>query len=163
MEGVKQGRAYSRYAAETPTSPPFTGPVRKWKKQWVPVTANSSNRTPPLLLCRWVPLPDDAHPPPARRFRYTPVAALIDRSKQTAVGSEDSVIVRDQPNDEQTIRNESDSVLEKPAAEDIPGEEAEEWNEDDDDADSEKSEGSPFAKKRKVSLTGEANMHIRVQ
>uniref|UniRef100_A0A5B6ZJ62 Uncharacterized protein n=1 Tax=Davidia involucrata TaxID=16924 RepID=A0A5B6ZJ62_DAVIN len=69
MEGVgsRLGRASSRYGPATV----FTGPVRKWKKQWVHVSSSSSNvsyqntsqsngngnnNASTLLLCRWTPI-----------------------------------------------------------------------------------------------------------
>lgn len=91
MEGVgsRLGRASSRYGQ----APVFSGPVRKWKKQWVQVSSppssssssysrsnnnkNSNNNSPSLLLCRWTPIPSgDVKPEetPRRKFRYTPVS-----------------------------------------------------------------------------------------
>lgn len=82
MEGAgsRQSRASSRYAS-SPSAPPFNGPVRKWKKQWVTSqssglnSGNNRNNAPPLLLCRWTPLSAtaSADEPPRRRFRYAPV------------------------------------------------------------------------------------------
>ena len=99
MEGVgpRLGRASSRYGPSTG----FSGPVRKWKKQWVHVSPSSSsnfsyrnntyssrsrshnngnNKASALLLCRWTPISPSAsadrnstEEPPTRKFRYTPV------------------------------------------------------------------------------------------
>ncbi|XP_073055983.1 uncharacterized protein [Primulina eburnea] len=74
MEGVgaRLGRSSSRYGPTTV----FTGPVRKWKKKWVPIapsnsnhqnaaatatvagnrTVNGSNVPPHLLLYQWTPI-----------------------------------------------------------------------------------------------------------
>ncbi|XP_073157790.1 uncharacterized protein [Henckelia pumila] len=72
MEGVgaRLGRSSTRYGPTTV----FTGPVRKWKKKWVPIapsnsshhnsaaaaagnrTANGSNVSPHLLLYQWTPI-----------------------------------------------------------------------------------------------------------
>lgn len=89
MEGVSSriGRASSRYGG---TAPIFSGPVRKWKKQWVTTqpnnnlrgTGNTNNVTgPKLMLCRWTPLAsvhsgDSTMPEktPKRKFRYAPVS-----------------------------------------------------------------------------------------
>ncbi|EPS59913.1 hypothetical protein M569_14891 [Genlisea aurea] len=74
MEGLvlRQGRASSRYASG-PSPASFSGPVRKWKKQWV---LSQPNKAPPLLLFRWTPVTaaDSAVEPRKRRFYYAPVS-----------------------------------------------------------------------------------------
>uniref|UniRef100_A0A5B7AZD7 Uncharacterized protein n=1 Tax=Davidia involucrata TaxID=16924 RepID=A0A5B7AZD7_DAVIN len=107
MEGVgsRLGRASSRYGPATV----FTGPVRKWKKQWVHVSSSSSNvsyqntsqsngngnnNASTLLLCRWTPIsqthtgnPDNNSgeaEPPRRKFRYTPIVVLEEQKKEAA-------------------------------------------------------------------------------
>ncbi|KAH0706617.1 hypothetical protein KY289_011693 [Solanum tuberosum] len=97
MEGVgsRLGRASSRYGA---TAPVFSGPVRKWKKQWVTTqpnnnfcgTGNTNNVTgPKLMLCRWTPLAsvrsEDSTMPektPKRKFRYAPIVDLEEKKKE---------------------------------------------------------------------------------
>lgn len=70
MEGVgaRLGRSSTRYSGPATV---FTGPVRKWKKKWVPVPpnnnngnnsthsaagANNNNNSSHLLLYKWTPL-----------------------------------------------------------------------------------------------------------
>ncbi|XP_019196483.1 PREDICTED: uncharacterized protein LOC109190452 [Ipomoea nil] len=98
MEGVgsRFGRASSRYGS-APTPAVFSGPVRKWKKQWVVTqpsthrnTTNANNAAAPtLLLCRWIPLPsaasgDSAQPQmsPKRKFRYAPIVDLEEKKRE---------------------------------------------------------------------------------
>uniref|UniRef100_A0A5B7B150 Uncharacterized protein n=1 Tax=Davidia involucrata TaxID=16924 RepID=A0A5B7B150_DAVIN len=104
MEGVgsRLGRASSRYGPATV----FTGPVRKWKKQWVHVSSSSSNvsyqntsqsngngnnNASTLLLCRWTPISpthtgdlDKQEEPPRRKFRYTPIVVLEEQKREAA-------------------------------------------------------------------------------
>ncbi|XVF77356.1 hypothetical protein PTKIN_Ptkin14bG0036300 [Pterospermum kingtungense] len=110
MEGAgstRLGRASARYGSTAV----FSGPVRKWKKKWVPVSSSSivkhsqnngnSSATSSVLLRRWTPLSsadseslaaastvddgDDAEQqPPKRKFRYTPVAVLEEELKKAA-------------------------------------------------------------------------------
>ncbi|PKU60357.1 hypothetical protein MA16_Dca026107 [Dendrobium catenatum] len=88
MEGVgaRLGRSSARYAPTTV----FSGPVRRWKKKWVPLSnpnnSNSNNNNHShLLLFKWTPIASskdaasaDATPPsaseeaPRRKFRYIP-------------------------------------------------------------------------------------------
>ncbi|XP_055800770.1 uncharacterized protein LOC129870160 [Solanum dulcamara] len=100
MEGVgsRLGRASSRYGGSAPV---FSGPVRKWKKQWVSTqpnnnlrgTGNTNNVTgPKLMLCRWTPLSsfhsDDSTMPeetPKRKFRYAPIVDLEEKKKEAPV------------------------------------------------------------------------------
>ncbi|CAN4096840.1 unnamed protein product [Withania somnifera] len=95
MEGVgsRLGRAASRYGS----APVFSGPVRKWKKQWVTTqpnnlrgTDNANNVTgSKLMLCRWTPLSsfhsgDSTMPEetPKRKFRYAPIVNLEEKKKE---------------------------------------------------------------------------------
>ncbi|CAI9088330.1 OLC1v1022635C1 [Oldenlandia corymbosa var. corymbosa] len=88
-----------------PITPAFNGPVRKWKKKWVPsqqpndppVTGKPNrhphphrhklDNQPPLLLCRWTRESstanshNDAPQPSKRKFRYTPVVVLEEKKK----------------------------------------------------------------------------------
>jgi hypothetical protein len=94
MEGVgaRLGRSSTRYG---PTAT-FTGPVRKWKKKWVPLSnpannnsssnasAGNNNSRSGLLLYKWTPLNngssasngDAPEPPKKRKYRYVPVTSL---------------------------------------------------------------------------------------
>lgn len=104
MEGVgaRLGRTSARYGPATT----FTGPVRKWRKEWVPVAApaaaanggtasstgtgsGSGSRGNNLLLFKWTPANgangggdgDQAAAETApRRRRYVPVRTLVLRS-----------------------------------------------------------------------------------
>lgn len=95
--GARLGRSSTRYGPATV----FSGPVRKWKKRWVPLSSsspssnpsahsssNNNNNASHLLLYKWTPLShssnnnsnaakDDASAapdePPRRKFRYVPV------------------------------------------------------------------------------------------
>ncbi|KAG6790189.1 hypothetical protein POTOM_006337 [Populus tomentosa] len=108
--GSRLGRSSSRYGPSA-TSTVLNGPVRKWKRKWVHVSPsptlnyrnnshsnghnnnnnNNNNNGSRLLLCRWTPLPPSAaaaaaatsssEDPPKRKFRYTPIAVLEERSK----------------------------------------------------------------------------------
>ncbi|CAL9072593.1 unnamed protein product [Musa textilis] len=86
MEGVgaRLGRSSTRYGPATV----FSGPVRKWKKRWVPLSHPSSSASSAasangvrshLLLYKWAPVSSRAngapHPeePPPRKFRFVPV------------------------------------------------------------------------------------------
>lgn len=86
MEGVgaRLGRSSTRYGPATV----FSGPVRKWKKRWVPLSHPSSSASSAasangarshLLLYKWAPVSSPAngapHPeePPPRKFRFVPV------------------------------------------------------------------------------------------
>ncbi|KAI5604900.1 hypothetical protein BDE02_01G317200 [Populus trichocarpa] len=110
MEGVgsRLGRSSSRYGLSA-TATVLNGPVRKWKRKWVHVSPsptlnyrnnshsnghnnnnnNNNNNGSRLLLCRWTPLPpsgaaaatSSSEDPPKRKFRYTPIAVLEERSK----------------------------------------------------------------------------------
>ncbi|KAL1821465.1 uncharacterized protein LOC108216762 [Daucus carota subsp. sativus] len=98
MEGVSSrlGRASSRYGGSAPV---FTGPVRKWKKQWVHVSSpvshsrshhhHHNNNAPSLLLCRWTPVSATTDKPvkpeqelPRRKFRYAPIVGVDDLKKE---------------------------------------------------------------------------------
>ncbi|KAL8131670.1 uncharacterized protein LOC141711699 [Apium graveolens] len=110
MEGVSSrlGRASSRYGGSAPV---FTGPVRKWKKQWVHVSSplshssrshhhhhnhNNNNNSPSLLLCRWTPVSDKSVKPqpdlPRRKFRYTPIVGIDDLKKEVDKRGKDEAV-----------------------------------------------------------------------
>ena len=93
MEGVgaRLGRSSARYGPATT----FTGPVRKWRKEWVPITSAAASSTGTgsrgnnLVLFKWTPLNgangrgggDKELTVPAematRRRRYVPVRILM--------------------------------------------------------------------------------------
>ncbi|KAK4439756.1 hypothetical protein Salat_0310500 [Sesamum alatum] len=139
MEGVgsRQSRASSRYAA-SPSAPVFNGPVRKWKKQWVSSHSNHQNNgtnrndAPPLLLCRWTPLPASADEPRKRRFRYAPIVP-IERGNVEAldkISNEARTSIRNQPDNGANMTTEADGMLEKPRTGDVTAEETQEMGED---------------------------------
>ncbi|RWW46830.1 hypothetical protein BHE74_00047221 [Ensete ventricosum] len=98
MEGVaaRLGRSSTRYGPAAV----FSGPVRRWNKNWVPLSGPEHHRrrnngaNPHLLLYRWTPVSsaadggattatpskDSATPPPEelprRKFRYIPVTLV---------------------------------------------------------------------------------------
>ncbi|XP_073311651.1 uncharacterized protein [Primulina huaijiensis] len=134
MEGVgsRQSRASSRYGS-SPAAPVFSGPVRKWKKQWVssrPTNTSGNNRNdgPPLLLCRWTPLSTGADEPRKRRFRYTPVVPIEkgDTESVEKLRNEDKLMERNQT---KGFRNGSDA-----SNGDISTEETQELSEDQSDS-----------------------------
>lgn len=80
--GGRLGRLSTRYAPATV----FSGPVRKWKKRWIPLSAPNSNAAANangarsnLLLYKWAPVSSPANgtpqaeEPPPKKFRYVPV------------------------------------------------------------------------------------------
>lgn len=86
----------------------FTGPVRKWKKRWIPIPSSSSASAGPssssqsskLSLYRWTSLSngasggkddtaDDPSPPPRRRIRYSLVSVLEEQKKEAAGKAEE--------------------------------------------------------------------------
>ncbi|KAL6842481.1 hypothetical protein ACP4OV_027716 [Aristida adscensionis] len=86
MEGVgaRLGRTSARYGPSTT----FTGPIRKWRKEWVPAAAASStgtgsgsgSRRNNLVLFRWTPMNGGgggqaaAEAATRRRRRYVPAS-----------------------------------------------------------------------------------------
>ncbi|RWW28696.1 hypothetical protein GW17_00006816 [Ensete ventricosum] len=80
--GGRLGRLSTRYAPATV----FSGPVRKWKKRWIPLSAPNSNAAANadgarsnLLLYKWAPVSSPANgapqaeEPPPKKFRFVPV------------------------------------------------------------------------------------------
>ncbi|KAL0443331.1 UNVERIFIED_CONTAM: hypothetical protein Slati_2055800 [Sesamum latifolium] len=140
MEGVgsRQSRASSRYAP-SPSAPVFSGPVRKWKKQWVSSQSNNQNNgnnrndAPPLLLCRWTPLPATAtaDEPRKRRFRYAPIVP-IERGNVEALekgSNEARTSIRSQSeNGADMTTTNVDAMLEKPRIGDVTAEETQTAN-----------------------------------
>eukprot|EP00268_Persea_americana_P033996 TRINITY_DN3363_c0_g1_i1.p1 TRINITY_DN3363_c0_g1~~TRINITY_DN3363_c0_g1_i1.p1 ORF type:complete len:228 (-),score=69.06 TRINITY_DN3363_c0_g1_i1:320-1003(-) len=106
--GARLGRSSTRYGPATV----FSGPVRKWKKRWVPLSSsspssnpnphsssNNNNNASHLLLYKWTPLShsssnnsnaakDDASAapdePPRRKFRYVPVSVIEEQKKEAS-------------------------------------------------------------------------------
>lgn len=99
--GTRMGsRSSTRYG---PASV-FTGPVRKWRKRWIPIPSSSSASTAPsssssqsskLSLYRWTSLTngtggskddaaDDPSPTPPRKIRYVPVSVIEEQRKEAA-------------------------------------------------------------------------------
>ncbi|XP_073004570.1 uncharacterized protein [Typha latifolia] len=108
MEGVgaRLGRSSTRYGPATV----FTGPVRKWKKTWVPLSnPNSNNNTTNsnstnnnrshLLLYKWAPENGNgaanSEEPQKRKYRYIPVSVIEEQNQEAAVKTEDE----SKPND----------------------------------------------------------------
>ena len=85
--GARLGRSSTRYGPATV----FTGPVRKWKKKWVPVANpngggpqgngnGGGNNASHLVLYKWTPISSAVadkgsatEESPSRKFRYVPV------------------------------------------------------------------------------------------
>ncbi|KAK8946181.1 hypothetical protein KSP40_PGU008405 [Platanthera guangdongensis] len=105
MEGVgaRLGRSSARYAPTTV----FSGPVRRWKKKWVPLSnpnnSNPNNNHSHLLLYKWAPItpfsdgPAAATPPSSaaeepvrRKFRYIPVSVLEQKMEINVKSDDDS-------------------------------------------------------------------------
>ncbi|XP_073128331.1 uncharacterized protein [Henckelia pumila] len=145
--GSRQSRASSRYGSG-PAAPVFSGPVRKWKKQWVssrPTNAGGNNRNdgPPLLLCRWTPLSTAADEPRKRRFRYTPIVPIEkgDIESVEKLRNEDKLSERNQT---KGFRNGSDA-----SNGDISTEETQELSEDQSDSNKNAGDGLFCKEKRK--------------
>ncbi|KAL3503554.1 hypothetical protein ACH5RR_038003 [Cinchona calisaya] len=139
MEGTgpRLSRVYSRYGVGPPPSPPiFNGPVRKWKRKWVPsepkidynAAATAGKRTthqqqqqdapspPRLLLCRWTPLNNsgDSSEPSKRKFRYTPVIVLEEKKKEAFRKLNDEAVARKMNQSRTGARMRIDMPFEKP-------------------------------------------------
>ncbi|KAJ6795752.1 Uncharacterized protein M6B38_224300 [Iris pallida] len=113
MEGVgaRLGRSSTRYGGPATV---FSGPVRKWKKKWVPLTPttttattttatnnhhHSNNSSPSnLVLYKWTPIskenttttdsPADAEPQ-RKKFRYVPIAVIEEQKQEVGAKSDD--------------------------------------------------------------------------
>ncbi|KAI3708605.1 hypothetical protein L2E82_37891 [Cichorium intybus] len=104
MEGIgsRTGRPSSRYGS----APVFTGPVRRWQKQWVHVSSSSSsisynhsnnnsnsnnnNNVSTVRIRRWTPVPSaqsggdpesEAEEKPKRKLRYAPIV-VVEKKKE---------------------------------------------------------------------------------
>ncbi|XP_076904411.1 uncharacterized protein LOC143596123 [Bidens hawaiensis] len=110
MEGIgsRTGRPSSRYGS----APVFTGPVRRWQKQWVNVSSSSSssvtynhsntsnsngtttNNVSAIRVRRWTPVPTKsggvsesvAEEPQRRKLRYAPIVVLHGKKKEAEKG-----------------------------------------------------------------------------
>ncbi|KAI3769157.1 hypothetical protein L6452_00257 [Arctium lappa] len=125
MEGVgsRLSRASSRYGS----TPVFTGPVRRWQKQWIHVSSSSpisynrttnfnslgnKNNLSDIRLRRWTPVPtshsggDSAattEERPRRKLRYTPIVVLEEKkNKAEKINLEVKASKTNQPNDQET-------------------------------------------------------------
>ncbi|XP_076928026.1 uncharacterized protein LOC143591821 [Bidens hawaiensis] len=95
MEGIgsRTGRQSSRYGS----APVFTGPVRRWQKQWVHVSSNTSykpnsntnNNGSTVRIRRWTPVPagEDSEAVageerPRRKLRYAPIVVFESKKKE---------------------------------------------------------------------------------
>ncbi|KAJ0965345.1 hypothetical protein J5N97_026483 [Dioscorea zingiberensis] len=115
MEGVgaRLGRSSTRYGPATV----FSGPVRKWKKKWVPLASpastntgnnssngngnNNNNNHAHLLVYKWAPISSQsngsasaaatpgADDPPKRKVRYVPVSVVEDQKQEPTLKSDD--------------------------------------------------------------------------
>ncbi|XP_026438196.1 uncharacterized protein LOC113336743 [Papaver somniferum] len=151
MEGVgaRLGRSSTRYGPATV----FSGPVRKWKKNWVHVSpsnssnhhaqsngSNGNNNGSHLLLYKWtsdksssgkdynngVTTPEET---PPKKIRYIPISVLEEQRREAAEEAEDEAKLKEA---EATARgaSKSDGSEGKPDINDIPEEETQDMDED---------------------------------
>ncbi|KAL8195580.1 hypothetical protein R6Q57_025983 [Mikania cordata] len=114
MEGIgsRTGRPSSRYGS----APVFTGPVRRWQKQWVHLSSSSSpasynhsntsssngssnnNDLSAIRIRRWTPIPaaqssgdseSAAEERPRRKLRYAPIVVFEGKRKEAEKGDVD--------------------------------------------------------------------------
>ncbi|XP_051187117.1 uncharacterized protein [Lolium perenne] len=125
MEGVgaRLGRSSARYGPATT----FTGPVRKWRKEWVPIAAATGSATSTaasstgagsrgnnLVLFKWTPLNgangrgggDEELTAPAematRRRRYVPVSVAEDQRQESAKSDDENKANDGEPSSTET-------------------------------------------------------------
>ncbi|CAM0911336.1 unnamed protein product [Alopecurus aequalis] len=125
MEGVgaRLGRSSARYGPATT----FTGPVRKWRKEWIPIAAATATATPAavsstgtgsrgnnLVLFKWTPLNgtngrvgvDEELTVPAematRRRRYVPVSVVEDQRQESAKSDDENKANDGEPSSAET-------------------------------------------------------------
>lgn len=138
MEGVgaRFGRSSTRYGGPATV---FTGPVRKWKKKWSPVSSNkhSQNNTSTtnggttscLLLYKWTPFDDNnsssKKSKPGRKFKYIPTAVLEEQKNEATeeVDAEDESNSSEIKPEAEELKSKSDGFYEKPDINDLPVEE----------------------------------------
>ncbi|KAF6159178.1 hypothetical protein GIB67_032795 [Kingdonia uniflora] len=146
--GARLGRSSSRYG---PTAV-FSGPVRRWKKRWVPISSvNSSNHNgnhsngnngSRLLLYKWTSLSQSSNggknlgkdesdvvveESSRRKYRYVPIVVLEEQKK---ADSEEKIIVDDEAKTSQNDASQGatskrDVSDQKPDINDVPMEETE--------------------------------------
>uniref|UniRef100_A0ACD6AH82 Uncharacterized protein n=1 Tax=Avena sativa TaxID=4498 RepID=A0ACD6AH82_AVESA len=124
MEGVgaRLGRSSARYGPATT----FTGPVRKWRKEWVPIAAamgtatsaaasstGTGSRGNNLVLFKWSPLSganrrggDEEPTAPAEtamgRRRYVPVSVVEDQRQESAKSDDEKKANDGEPSSTET-------------------------------------------------------------
>lgn len=122
MEGVgaRLGRSSARYGPAMT----FTGPVRKWRKEWVPISAATATATSAaasstgtgsrgnnLILFKWTPLNganegDEEQTAPAktatRRRRYVPVSVVQDQRQESAKSDDENKANDGEPSSTET-------------------------------------------------------------
>ncbi|KAH9317901.1 hypothetical protein KI387_019670 [Taxus chinensis] len=98
--GTRMGsRSSTRYG---PASV-FSGPVRKWKKRWIPypsttTSATTSSSAPSSKLClyKWTSIngeakdDDTSEDPPPRKVHYVPVCVIEEQSKEAVKVDEEA-------------------------------------------------------------------------
>lgn len=148
--GVRLGRSSTRYGPAAV----FSGPVRKWKKTWAPLSSShsssSSNTNPTtknnssnnnsasshLLLYKWTSISSPASPInedttattqelPCRKFRYVPVSVIEEQKKEAAEQAYDEAKPSDDAaTDPSAMASKDDDTDVKTIVNDIPKEEA---------------------------------------
>ncbi|XP_071730243.1 uncharacterized protein [Rutidosis leptorrhynchoides] len=137
MEGIgsRTGRPSSRYGS----TPVFTGPVRRWQKQWVHVSSSSSsvtynhhnsnsnnnNDVSAVRIRRWTPIPADKpagdsdsvpEERPRRKLRYAPIVVLEAKKKEAEKDDVNDVKESSkisQPTDRRTSENDDNVIKTK--------------------------------------------------
>lgn len=134
MEGVgaRFGRSSTRYGGPATV---FTGPVRKWKKKWSPISSNkhpqstNGGTTSCLLLYKWTPYDTNLNDSkktkpelPTRRFKYIPTAVLEEQKNESAeeVDAEDESNTSETKAEAPELESKSDGFDEKPDINDAP-------------------------------------------
>lgn len=87
MDGTRMG---SRSSTRHGPASVFSGPVRRWKKTWAPIS--SSNPSPVasrVLLYKWLPLTpgtkdENVEEPTTRPIRYLPLSVVLAQRKDAA-------------------------------------------------------------------------------
>ncbi|GJX51983.1 hypothetical protein Tco_0280352 [Tanacetum coccineum] len=103
--GSRTGRPSSRYGS----APVFTGPVRRWQKQWVHMSQSSSSsvtnynninnnnkdNVSAVRVRRWTPVQEDKEDgedmedrPRRRKIRYAPIVVLEGKKKEAEKGDD---------------------------------------------------------------------------
>eukprot|EP00250_Pteridium_aquilinum_P012856 c20987_g1_i2 orf=141-674(+) len=91
MDGTRSmgSRSSSRHGPAS--SALFTGPVRRWKKAWAPISppTASSTSSSKVFLYKWVPLPpgtkdETSEEPTIQTVRYLPVSIALAQRKDAS-------------------------------------------------------------------------------